>query len=218
MTASSTECPAGAITALAPDPRRPGSVRIHVADRPYYTVARAVVTAERLEPGREIDPRLHERLARAADTEGAVRAALRALELRPHASTDLGRRLVRRGHPREAVAAALEEVTRLGLLDDAAFARGYAESRAARGRGPARIRRDLASMGVPREEVDAAVAAQWPDGTEDPALPLALAARRAGQLGSLPRPVKRRRLLAYLLRRGFSPRVIHDVVTRTLDG
>jgi regulatory protein len=189
-----------------------------VGGRPYYTVPKEIVTAERLEPGGVIDPALHERLGRAADQEAAFRAGLRTLELRPFAQADLGRRLVRRGHPREAVDAALERVAELGLLDDAAFAREYAESRAARGRGPARIRRDLMSMGVARAETDAAIAARWPDGVEDEALPLALAERRAAQLGNLPRPVKRRRLLAYLTRRGFTGRTVNQVVTRVLAG
>lgn len=191
-------------------------MRIQVGGHPYYTIPRSVVLAEHLEPGQPIDEALHERLGRAADQEAAVRAALRILELRPYARTDLGRRLIRRGHARDAVAAALEEVAALGLLDDAAFARSYAETRAARGRGPMRVRRDLLGMGVAREVADAAVAAQWPDGAEDAALPLQLATRRAAQLGDIPRPAKRRRLLAYLMRRGFSGRTVNQVVTRVL--
>ncbi len=209
--------PSGAVTSLAPDPRRPACVRIHVGGHPYYTIPRSVAVAERLEPGRPIDEALHERLGRAADQEAAVRAALRMLELRPYARTDLGRRLVNRGHAGNAVAAALEEVAGLGLLDDAAFARSYAETRAGRGRGPMRVRRDLLGMGIAREVADAAVAAQWPDGTEDATLPLQLATRRAAQLGDIPRPAKRRRLLAYLMRRGFSGRTVNQVVTRVLS-
>jgi regulatory protein len=78
------------------------------------------------------------------------------------------------------------------------------------------VRRDLMAMGVARNATDAAIAAQWPDGAEDSELPLALATRRSAQLGDLPRPVKRRRLLAYLMRRGFSGRIIDQVVTRVL--
>ena len=216
MPSADTVRPSGAITALASDPRRPACVRIQVGGHPYYTIPRSVAVAEKLEPGRPIDEGLHERLGRAADQEAAVRAALRILELRPYARADLGRRLVKRGHAREAVAAALDEVSALGLLDDSAFARSYAETRAGRGRGPMRVRRDLLTMGVARDVVDGALAAQWPDGAEDTALPLQLALRRAAQLGDLPRPVKRRRLLAYLMRRGFSGRTITQVVTQVL--
>ncbi len=47
-------------------------------------------------------------------------------------------------------------------------------------------------------------------------MPLALATKRAAQLGELPRPVKRRRVLAYLARRGFAGREITDLVARVV--
>jgi hypothetical protein len=59
-------------------------------------------------------------------------------------------------------------------------------------------------MGVARPHADRALAEQWPAGADRRALPAALAAKRAAQLGDLARPVKRRRLLAFLARRGFT--------------
>ena len=213
-----TPCPEGAITALEPDPRRAASVRIQVAGRPYYTVSREAADAAALVVGRPIDAALHERLGRAADAEAAFRTAVGALELRAYARTDLGRRLMRKGHPRDAVADALARADALGLLDDAAFARNYVQTRAARGRGPMRLQRDLQAMGVARVEVDRAIAAHWPEGTEDLEMPVALAARRARQLAGLAPPVRRRRLLAYLARRGFTGRTALAAVTRALEG
>jgi regulatory protein len=128
----------------------------------------------------------------------------------------LGRRLLRKGHPRAAVEAALERAAALGLLDDAAFARNFVQSRAARGRGPSRLIRDLLGMGVERSLIDRALAAEWPEGADRSSLPLALATKRAAQLGALPRQVKRRRLLAYLARRGFSGREVTEMVERVV--
>jgi SOS response regulatory protein OraA/RecX len=48
-------------------------------------------------------------------------------------------------------------------------------------------------------------------------VPLALAAKRVAQLGDLPRPAKRRRVLAYLARRGFAGRDITELVTRIVN-
>jgi regulatory protein len=203
---------------VEPDPRRPGAVRVAVAGSLHYTVPQDTARAEGLAPGLPIDEALHERLTRAADAEAAFRTALRALEGRAYARRDLGRRLVRKGHPPDAVEHALERAAALGLLDDAAFARDYVQTRAARGRGPARVVRDLRAMGVERALIDAAVAAEWDaeDGRDRTEVPLALAQRRAAQLGDLPRPVKRRRLLAYLARRGFTGRTAADIVARVV--
>ncbi len=68
--------------------------------------------------------------------------------------------------PRPAVEAALERIPSLGLLDDAAYARNYVQTRAARGRGPARLTRDLLAMGVERSLIDRALDAEWPEGSD----------------------------------------------------
>jgi regulatory protein len=202
------------VTALELDPRRPGSVRVLVDGRAFATVDAG--EASGLAAGGALDGAGAERLARAADAEAAYRTVLRALERRPHARAHLGRRLLRRGLAADAVEAALARAEQAGLLDDAAFSRHYVATRAERGRGPARLVRDLLSQGVERAHVDRAIAEQWPAGADRRALPAALAAKRAAQLGNLARPVKRRRLLAFLARRGFTGREALEVVAGVL--
>ena len=204
------------ITALEQDPRRPGAVRLDIDGNRFGAVPRELVGAEGLVVGLPIDEALQQRLGTAADIEAAFRTALRSLELRAFARSDLARRLRRKGHPGPAVQAALERVAGLGLLDDAAFARGYIQSRSARGRGPSRLVGDLLAMGVERSVIDRALAAELPEGTDRTTVPLGLATRRAAQLGALPRQVKRRRLLAYLARRGFSGREVTELVDGVL--
>jgi regulatory protein len=205
------------LTALEPDPRRPGTLRVDVDGVRFGAVPADLAQAVGLAVGRALDAGLHDRLTEAADAEAAFRTLLRALERRSFARADLARRLIRKGHPRPAVDAAVERASGLGLLDDAAFAQSYVQTRAARGRGPARLVRDLLAMGVERTLVDRALAAEWPEGSDRSRVPFALAAKRAAQLGDLPRTVKRRRVLAYLARRGFSGRDITELVARVVD-
>jgi regulatory protein len=204
------------ITALIPDPHRPEAVRIEVDGARFGAVPRTLVSAAGLAVGSELRPELVEQLGAAADIEAAFRTVLRALELRSYARADLGRRLRRKGHPQEAVDAALERAAEVGLLDDTGFARNYVQTRAARGRGPSRLTRDLLSMGVERSVIDRAVAAEWPEDRDRTAVPLALATKRAAQLGTLPRQTKRRRVVAYLARRGFSGREISEIVDKVV--
>jgi regulatory protein len=204
------------ITALDQDPRRPGAVRLEIDGSRFGTVPRELINSEGLAIGRALDPTLQERLGAAAEAEAAYQTVLRALELRSYARGDLGRRVVRKGHRRHCVEVALDRAAALGLLDDAEFARRYVETRSARGRGPARLVRDLLSMGVSRSLIDRAVAEQWPEGSDRTSMPLALARKRAMQLGALPRATKRRRVLAYLARRGFSGREITQMVEGVL--
>jgi len=204
------------VTGLTADPRHPAAVRISVDGRLTWTVPRAAAERLGLRVGREVDQPIAEQLTVAADAEGAWRALLKHLERRPFARHDLGRRLRRKAHPAAAVEAALERADAAGLLDDVAFARSYAETRSARGRGPARLRRDLGAQGVEREVIDRVLHELWPDGEGPEELARALAVKRAGQLAVMPVQDRRRRVLAYLARRGFSGvqarRVVGEVV------
>ncbi|HEU5170337.1 MAG TPA: regulatory protein RecX [Gemmatimonadales bacterium] len=202
------------ISAITSDARRPGAVRVLVGGELYCTVDESAAAG--LAPGQPLDAGLAERLGRAADEEAAYCSVLLALRRRAHARADLARRLVRRGHPPEAVDAALARAERHGFLDDAAFAVHFVQTRSQRGRGPARLVRDLLALGVARPLIDRAVAEEWSADTDRSAVPAALAARRSAQLGDLPRPVKRRRLLAFLARRGFTGSEAVDAVRRAL--
>jgi regulatory protein len=204
------------ITALVPEPHGTGAIRIEVDGERFGSVAPEVVRAEQLQVGRELDEALLARLAAQAEVEATYRTALRAVERRSFARADLGRRLRRKGHAPEAVELALERLVEHGLLDDAAFAANYVETRSARGRGPLRLARDLAAMGVERGIIDRALAAHAGTAEATGDVPRALAAKRAAQLGDLPRHVRRRRVLAYLARRGFSGREVSEMVGKLL--
>jgi regulatory protein len=204
------------VTAIEPDPRKPGVVRVHVDGRPYCAVPASALGRAGVAAGTELTPERLDQLGELADEEGAFRTLLRALERRSFARRDLGRRLVRKGHRHEAVEAALERAAGLGLLDDAAYTRNYVETRSARGRGPGRLLRDLLAMGVERHIIDTAIAEQWPPDVDRSAMPRALAAKRARQLGQLPREAKRRRLTAYLARRGFTGSDVREAIQEAL--
>ncbi len=204
------------ITALVPEPQGPGSVRIELDGERFASVAPEAIRQHGLRVGQELDPALRERLTVDADAEAAYRTVLRAIERRSFARADLGRRLRRKGHTADAIESALERAAEQGLLDDVAFAANFVETRSARGRGPARLARDLAAMGVERSVIDRAVArlAGPSEGQAD--MSMALATKRAAQLRDLPRHVRRRRVLAFLARRGFSGREVSEMVGKLL--
>lgn len=192
------------LTALAPDPHRP-EYRVVEVDRGRFASLRAADLADlELQIGAEISAAVFERLQELADLEAAHRAALRALARRAHARFDLRRRLLQKQHPAAAVDGALERLARQGLLDDARFAADFAAAKSARGRGPARLVRDLLQQGVERRVAEEAVrTALTAEGVDPSRMVRELAAKRAGQLAGLPAPVRKRRVMAFLVRRGF---------------
>ena len=207
------------LTGLAADPRQPGFVLVEVDRRRFASLPEEALVGLPLVPGRSLDERTLARLTRLADVEAAVRAAARALARRAFAIGDLRRRLLQRQHPAAAVDAALARLEGQGLLHDEQFARQYAASRAARGRGPARLLTDLLSQGVERRVAEQAVGDALRDEGIDPLAAARAAARaRAGVLRGLAPEVQRRRLTAFLLRRGFGGTNLASVVREAVSG
>ena len=192
------------LTALAPDPRQPGYRLVEVDRGRFASLPLDAVEPLGLQVEAELAPAVLDRLRELADVEAAERAALRALARRAHARLDLRRRLVKRQHPPAAVEAALDRLALRGLLDDRRFAEQYAALRATRGKGPARLLRDLQAHGVERRTAEHAVRrALEEEGIDLGVEARAVAAKRARQLAGLPVAVRKRRLLAFLVRRGY---------------
>jgi len=201
------------LTGLAPDPHRPDYRLVEVDRGRFASLPAAALTGLDLVVGGEIGPLVLERLHALADIEAAHRAALRAIARRAHARVDLRRRLLQKQHPAAAVDPALDRLSAAGLLNDAQFAVDYAAAKARRGRGPARLVRDLQAQGVERRVAEEAVRTSLAAEGVDPAEAVrALAEKRAKQLAGLPAVVRKRRLVAFLVRRGFDGGEIREVV------
>lgn len=204
------------ITSIEPDSRGAGAARVNVNGRWFCTIPATAAGMLELKPGLSLSETLRARLSEAADAQAAYRFILAALGRRGFARRDLERRLIQKGHPREAAQTAVARAAAAGLLDDLIFAKRYVEAKSARGRGPARLMRDLFGMGVDRATAEEAVGLTWSEDESLLTASRALAQKRASQLGGLPVPVKRRRVLAYLARRGFTGREVREIVGRVV--
>ena len=201
------------LSGLAPDPRRPDYRLVEVDRGRFASLPAAALAGLDLVVGRELTPLVLGRLQEFADLEAAHRAALRALARRAHARFDLRRRLLQRQHPAAAVDGAIERLSAAGLLDDERFAIDYAAAKARRGRGPARLVRDLQAQGIERRVAEDAVCSSLAAEGVDPAQAVrALAEKRARQLAGLPPAVRKRRLAAFLARRGFGGADVRTLV------
>ncbi|MFN0179389.1 MAG: regulatory protein RecX [Gemmatimonadales bacterium] len=196
--------PSSPLEAIVPDQRREGFVRLVAGGRTILTVPAETVRAEGLAAGEVLAEEQYGRLEAAADRAAAYRTALRLLERRAYARRDLARRLALKGHQPGHIEEALERAARAGYLDDAQFAARFVESRSARGRGPARLRRELLGMGVARDVVDQALSTETTGSAAVASRIEQLIAKRRQQLSALSGTELRRRIVAYLGRRGYT--------------
>jgi len=144
--------------------------------------------------------------------------ALKHIAVRARTTHEVRQTLTRRGYAPRDVAVVIARLTAARYLDDAEFARTWVSARASRGvAAPARLARELRTKGISASEIAAALRAlqeQW-----DPAEAAGEAAKRKiKSLQGLPAPVARRRLAAFLDRRGFSPEIILATCRRYVAG
>jgi regulatory protein len=133
--------------------------------------------------------------------------ALTLLEFRARSTAELRRKLVEKGEPRALVDAVIERLVEQKLLDDAEFAQQFARSKVM-GSGTSRLRivQELGRKGVSRDVADEAVnGLEEREGIDPSASIHRVAAKKWKSLASLDDATRRRRLYAFLARRGFNP-------------
>jgi regulatory protein len=158
------------------------------------------------------------------DPEIVLAAALRFLEVRQRSIAEVRRRLTQAGYRSELVDGAIERLLGLGILDDAAFAQTWVESRdRARPRGERALRRELQVKGIDRAIIDGSMEARRPEpgGTDDPDVTAAeaLMRRHASALARIGDSRKRRRrAYALLARHGFDSEIASTLAARLTSG
>jgi len=157
--------------------------------------------------------------APAAGADPQERARLLCLRLlagQPRTRSQLAGAMRRRGVPDEAAEAVLARFTEAGLIDDAAFARAWVESRH-HGKGLARraLSAELKQRGVDAPDIKAAVSALDP--ADEFATARQLVAKGLGATRGKPLPVRLRRLVGLLARKGYPAPVAYRVVREALD-
>ena len=144
-----------------------------------------------------------------ASDERALELAIGHLGKRDRTAAEVRRHLIGRDIGEPAAAAAVAELERMGYLDDARYARVFAEDRRALDAwGPERIERRLLELGVDREHVAAAVGER--DAADELEAALALLRRRMRAIPSSERD--RDRALGMLVRKGYDLELAYDAV------
>jgi len=140
--------------------------------------------------------------------------ALDMLEARSRGVAELRRLLIRKGEPEADVDAAIARLRESGVLDDASFARQLTRSRAlGAGLSRRRIQQELTKRGVSREISDDAIEEVFEDeGVDEAASIERVARKKLRMLTRVDDATRKRRLYAFLARRGYDSEDIQRVL------
>lgn len=148
--------------------------------------------------------------------EDALQRALRYLGYRPRSEAELRNYLRQRGYDGAAIDQSVERLRQLNYLNDGNFARSWTASKVtSRGYGPKRIENELRVKGIKPALIRDTVAEAFGDG-EERRNAKRLIARRYKDL-DLKDPRQLQRAAAFLLRRGYSSKVIYEILKFTVE-
>ncbi|MBK8987731.1 MAG: RecX family transcriptional regulator [Chloroflexi bacterium] len=197
----------GIITALKVQKRSQDRVNVYLDDE--FAFGLAYAAAANLHVGQTLSAADVAALQDVDAVEQARTSAAHFLSYRPRSQAEVQRHLQKKGYSDTAIAAAVERLTAVQLLDDEQFARYWLEQRETfRPRGQLALRQELQQKGL-----DSALIDQVLQPIDETAVAQQAAAKKVHQLAHLPEQEFKRKLGQYLQRRGFP----YDVIRVTTD-
>ena len=192
------------ISAIIPLARRAGRFEILVDGTAVATLSVDAIERLALSVGASIDG-VTDRIASESAQLAVYDRALNMLAFRARSSVELARLLVRKGESPEHADGAIARLQAQGLLDDAAFAQSFTRAKVLGARhSRRRVQRDLARKGVPRDVSDAAIDLVFEqEGVDQRSLVEDAARKKLRGMTKLDPAIRRRRLYAFLARRGY---------------
>ncbi len=196
------------ITAIETQKRNPTRVNIHLDGD--YAFSLTTTAAAGLRVGLELEPiRIQSLLADDA-AEMAYHNVLRLIDRRTRSEAEIRQYLLRRKTPEDVLERTLIRLRKNDLADDGRFAQAWIDNRTSfRPRSRRALTWELRRKGVPTQTIESAVSE-----LDDADLAYQAGLKQAGRLRGSPWGDFRRRLYAYLGRRGFAGDVIGPAIAR----
>lgn len=197
------------VTVIETHTYRKGKVKVFLDSGSAFILNLPVAVEAGLRKGQTLSLPEIERLKRTDKLHRSLNSALKYMGPRPRSETEIRSRLSRHGFDNGTIQQVLAKLKDQGLVDDAAFAQFWRANRENfRPRSRRLLKLELRQKGVDSETIAAATA------DVDDELGAYLAAqRKARSLSGLDYPDFRKRLGAFLKRRGFD----YELVNHTID-
>jgi len=200
------------ITALKAQKKNPNRISVYLDGEFAFGLARIV--AAWLKIGQRLSEEEIARLERQDTQEVAYQKSLRLLGYRPRSEAEIQRRLSEQGFDEAVVNAAIQRLKENNFLGDEQFARDWVDNRTTfRPRSKRMLAIELRQKGVAEEAIQRALA----ETTDEDNLAYQTALKYAHRLASADWETFRKRLGAFLMRRGFSYGTIAPILRQVWD-
>ncbi len=135
------------------------------------------------------------------------------LKFRPRSEKEIYQRLKNKKFTPEVIRQTIDFLKDKGFIDDHYFARAWVEARIKKPLGIRRLREELKIKGIDKDIISDIIG-QIKENYQETEIVSALIQERLKKLTNIDPLKAKRRTYAYLLRRGFSPDIVIDVLNR----
>jgi regulatory protein len=200
------------ITALKAQKKNPNRINVYLDGEYAFGLARIV--AAWLKIGQQLSDEEIARLQQQDALEVAYQRGLQILSYRPRSIAEVRRKLSEQGFEPAVVDATIQRMKQNGLLGDEQFAHDWVENRATfRPRSRRLLAMELRQKGVAEEAIQQALS----ETQDEESLAYQSALQYARKITGKDWETFRKRLGAYLMRRGFSYGTIAPILRQVWD-
>jgi regulatory protein len=147
------------------------------------------------------------------DLQRAKNYAFLLLKFRLRSEKEIYQRLKKKKFPENIIQETLSFLKAQKFIDDIFFAKAWIESRLKKPLGLRRIEQELKLKGLDKEVIDSQISEIKKSYSEEKIV-IEIAQQRLNKLKGIEPTKAKNRVYGYLLRRGFSPEVVIDVINQ----
>jgi regulatory protein len=204
------------ITKIIRSRRERNKYEIFIDDKPGLCVSESTLAKSGLFTGKALDDHAIEQIVHADSRERAHQVAVNFISYRPRSSKEIADKLVRKGFSHELALEVIDQLKELDLLNDLQFARMFVRDKLlGKPMGKAMLRRKLLEKGI-AFQLSERVLREYVTEENEQAAAKSLAIRKMkmsrSKFASLDPLVRQKRLIDYLLNRGFSQELAYKTV------
>ncbi|RPH98587.1 MAG: hypothetical protein EHM72_12690 [Calditrichaeota bacterium] len=204
--------PIGKITSIQVQKKRRDRVAVFIEGEFGFGIHQDVLLATGIAVGDELSESQIDSIKRLEARRNAKEKAVRLLSYRARSSKEIFTRLKQSGFDQPDIEWVLQELTRLGLVDDAEFAHLFAKTRMiTKPIGTFLLRQELKQRGVLEKDIQSAVAKAFNEKSEF-AVARDLAVLQKKKQMKLDEQKARQRVADFLLRRGFHWDLVNEIL------
>jgi regulatory protein len=194
---------------------------IFIDDRPGLRISETTLTSSGFFAGKDIDESTLEQAIQADARERAYQMAVNLISYRPRSSKEIIDKLTRKGFPHELALVVVDRLRELELLNDLNFARMFVRDKLlGKPMGKALLRRKLLEKGI-AFQISERVLKEYVTEEDEQKAAEALATRKMRvsrtKFSALDPIARRKRLIDYLLSRGFSQDIAYKTARSMVE-